>query len=44
MPETNEFKIKFRGVRGSYPCANKKFMQYDSLWKRFDNGDKREFM
>lgn len=23
-----EFKIKFRGVRGSYPCANKKFMQY----------------
>lgn len=24
----NEFKVKFRGVRGSYPCANKKFMQY----------------
>ena len=23
-----EFKVKFRGVRGSYPCANKKFMQY----------------
>ena len=25
---TNEFKIKFRGVRGSYPCANKNFLQY----------------
>lgn len=25
---TEEFKVKFRGVRGSYPCANKKFMQY----------------
>lgn len=24
----DEFKVKFRGVRGSYPCANKKFMQY----------------
>lgn len=24
----NEFKVKFRGVRGSYPCANKKFMTY----------------
>ncbi len=24
----NEFKVKFRGVRGSYPCANKNFMQY----------------
>ena len=23
-----EFKVNFRGVRGSYPCANKKFMQY----------------
>ena len=23
-----ELKVKFRGVRGSYPCANKKFMQY----------------
>jgi len=25
---SEEFKVKFRGVRGSYPCANKKFMQY----------------
>ena len=25
---TDEFKVKFRGVRGSYPCANKRFMQY----------------
>lgn len=25
---SNDFKIKFRGVRGSYPCANKRFMQY----------------
>ena len=25
---TDEFKVKFRGVRGSYPCANKKFMKY----------------
>ncbi|MBR2526077.1 hypothetical protein IKE67_06385 [bacterium] len=24
----DEFKIKFRGVRGSYPCADKRFMQY----------------
>ena len=24
----SEFKIKFRGVRGSFPVANKKFMQY----------------
>ena len=24
----NEFSIKFRGVRGSYPRANKNFMQY----------------
>ena len=23
-----EFKVKFRGVRGSFPVANKKFMQY----------------
>ncbi len=26
--QKNEFKVKFRGVRGSYPCANKNFMQY----------------
>ena len=25
---TDNFKVKFRGVRGSYPCANKKFMKY----------------
>lgn len=24
----NEFRIKFRGVRGSFPVANKNFMQY----------------
>ncbi len=24
----DEFRIKFRGVRGSYPCANKNFLQY----------------
>lgn len=24
----NEFKVKFRGVRGSYPIANKDFLQY----------------
>lgn len=24
----NEFRVKFRGVRGSYPCANRKFLQY----------------
>ena len=23
-----EFKIKFRGVRGSYPVANKEFLKY----------------
>ena len=28
MTKTNNFKIKFRGVRGSYPCANSKFMKY----------------
>lgn len=25
---TDNFKVKFRGVRGSYPCANKNFMKY----------------
>ena len=24
----SEFKVKFRGVRGSYPIANKDFLQY----------------
>lgn len=24
----NEFKVKFRGVRGSYPCPHKNYMQY----------------
>ena len=24
----SEFKVKFRGVRGSYPVANKKFLEY----------------
>lgn len=24
----NEFKVKFRGVRGSYPIANKEYLQY----------------
>ena len=24
----SEFKVKFRGVRGSFPVANKNFMQY----------------
>ena len=24
----DEFKIKFRGVRGSYPVANKEFLKY----------------
>ncbi len=26
--ETKEFKIKFRGVRGSYPVVNRKFSEY----------------
>ena len=24
----DEFKVKFRGVRGSYPLAKKKFLKY----------------
>jgi len=24
----SEFKIKFRGVRGSYPVANERFLKY----------------
>ena len=24
----SEFKIRFRGVRGSYPVANEKFLKY----------------
>ena len=24
----NEFRVKFRGVRGSYPRANKEFMKF----------------
>ena len=24
----DEFRIKFRGVRGSYPVANKEFLKY----------------
>ncbi len=28
MENSNEFKIKFRGVRGSYPIANKDYLKY----------------
>ena len=28
MKNTDEFKVKFRGVRGSYPMANKDYLKY----------------
>lgn len=28
MQDTNEFKVRFRGIRGSYPIANKDYLKY----------------
>ena len=30
----DEFKIKFRGVRGSYPVADKDFLKYGGNTKK----------
>ena len=28
----SEFSLKFRGVRGSYPIANKDFLKFGNIW------------